>query len=126
MDKSSVLHNLVTGYFLKLVVADNLKDQTFWIQFPFFEHRSTIELVFMLISYSAQILLDTLLMPLALPGSLVIRCWCCTENCSAAGLNAANPRRIANNGSGTCHAISESDLVSPEKYFKIFVTKTSR
>src|SRR5689334_14792297 len=27
---------LIMGYFLKMVIADNLKDQTFWISYPYF------------------------------------------------------------------------------------------
>jgi len=58
IDKHLLLHCLITGYFLKMVVADNLKDQTFWIQFPYFENRSSIDLLIMLLSYSAQIFAD--------------------------------------------------------------------
>lgn len=54
----TVAHCLITGYFLKLVVADNLKDQTFWIQFPFFQFRSSIDLLAMLVGFSAQIFAD--------------------------------------------------------------------
>lgn len=28
---------IIIGYFLKMVIADNLKDQTFWIAYPYFE-----------------------------------------------------------------------------------------
>ncbi|MFK7889214.1 MAG: MBOAT family protein [Granulosicoccus sp.] len=54
----AVFHCLVTGYFLKIVVADNLKDQTFWIQFPYFQHISGIELLTLLVAFSAQIFAD--------------------------------------------------------------------
>lgn len=50
--------NLLTGYFLKMVVADNLKDFTYWITFPYFQWMSTITLVVMLFGYSCQIFAD--------------------------------------------------------------------
>ncbi len=50
--------NLLTGYFLKMVVADNLKDFTYWISFPYFQSMSTITLVVMLFGYSCQIFAD--------------------------------------------------------------------
>jgi alginate O-acetyltransferase complex protein AlgI len=50
--------NLVTGYFLKMVVADNLKDFTFWISYPYFQWASSITLVVMLFGYSCQIFSD--------------------------------------------------------------------
>lgn len=58
VDGSLVFHCLVTGYFLKMVIADNLKDQTFWIQFPYFQYRSSFDLIAMLVGYSAQIFAD--------------------------------------------------------------------
>ena len=58
IDWQSVWHCLVCGYFLKMVVADNLKDQTYWIQSPFFEFRSSIDLIVMLVGFSAQIFAD--------------------------------------------------------------------
>jgi alginate O-acetyltransferase complex protein AlgI len=50
--------NLVLGYFLKMVVADNLHDFTFWIRYPFFVHMDTITLVTLLLGYSCQIFAD--------------------------------------------------------------------
>lgn len=50
--------NLVLGYFLKMFVADNLKDQTVWIAYPYFESFSAIELAFLLIGYTVQIFAD--------------------------------------------------------------------
>ena len=41
-----------------MVVADNLKDFTFWMQYPFFESISSIELSAMLFGYSMQIFAD--------------------------------------------------------------------
>lgn len=49
---------LVMGYFLKMVVADNLKDHTFWIQPPYFQVRGSIDLIVMLLGFSMQILAD--------------------------------------------------------------------
>ena len=50
--------DLVTGYFLKMVVADNLKDQTFWIEFPYFTGIHSITLIILLFGYSMQIFAD--------------------------------------------------------------------
>ncbi len=49
---------LVMGYFLKSVIADNLKDQTFWIAAPYFSYQSSFTLVVMLVGYSFQIFAD--------------------------------------------------------------------
>lgn len=49
---------LVVGYFLKMVIADNLKDQTFWIAYPYFLSISTETLLIMLLGYSVQIFAD--------------------------------------------------------------------
>lgn len=47
---------LVLGYFLKMVVADNLQDQTFWI--AFYDIQSTLTLLAMMFGYSIQIFAD--------------------------------------------------------------------
>ncbi|HET6990756.1 MAG TPA: MBOAT family O-acyltransferase, partial [Bacteroidia bacterium] len=49
---------LLTGYFLKMVIADNLKDQTYWMEFPWFQGMSTITLLSLLWGYSFQIFAD--------------------------------------------------------------------
>lgn len=49
---------VVVGYFLKMVLADNLKEQTFWIAYPYFETQSTSLLLMMLLGYSMQIFAD--------------------------------------------------------------------
>ncbi len=49
---------IVLGYFLKMVVADNLKDFTFWISFPYFQGKDTVSLITMLFGYSCQIYAD--------------------------------------------------------------------
>jgi alginate O-acetyltransferase complex protein AlgI len=54
----SVFKSLTIGYFLKMVVADNLKDFTFWISYPYFQTYSTTTLVSMLFGYSCQIFAD--------------------------------------------------------------------
>lgn len=50
--------NLVTGYFFKMVVADNLKDFTSWLTYPTFEGLSSLTLLFLLLGYSFQIFAD--------------------------------------------------------------------
>lgn len=49
---------LVLGYFLKLVIADNLAEQTFWMQWPYCEGQSSLILIALLVGYSAQIFSD--------------------------------------------------------------------
>jgi alginate O-acetyltransferase complex protein AlgI len=58
IDWERCFKNLVLGYFLKIVVADNLKDYTYWISFPHFQAHTTITLVTMLLGYSCQIFAD--------------------------------------------------------------------
>jgi alginate O-acetyltransferase complex protein AlgI len=50
--------NLILGYVMKMVIADNLKDQTFWINYPFFQAYSTSTLLVMIFGYSMQIFSD--------------------------------------------------------------------
>lgn len=54
----SAFKALVVGYFLKMVIADNLKNFTFWISYPYFEAYSTIDLCSMLFGFSIQIFAD--------------------------------------------------------------------
>jgi len=58
IDWNSTFACLVVGYFLKMVVADNLKDQTFWITFPYFRDMHSITLITLLFGYSMQIFAD--------------------------------------------------------------------
>ena len=58
IDYVYVFRTLVVGYFLKSVIADNLKDQTFWISAPYFESQSSVTLIAMLFGYSMQIFAD--------------------------------------------------------------------
>ena len=51
-------HHLVIGYFLKIVVADHLKNHTFWIAYPYFLNYSANDLIVMLFGYSMQIFAD--------------------------------------------------------------------
>lgn len=48
IDWHFVFKSLVTGYFLKMVIADNLKDFTFWMAYPYFESNGTGSLLLML------------------------------------------------------------------------------
>lgn len=58
VDITFVFKALVTGYFLKMVIADNMKDFTFWMAYPYFELRGTGSLVLMLFGYAMQIFAD--------------------------------------------------------------------
>lgn len=49
---------LVTGYFLKMVIADQLNHHTFWIEYPYFETHSSFVLLTLLFGYSIQIFAD--------------------------------------------------------------------
>ena len=53
-----VFKSLVIGYYLKMVIADNLKDFTFWMAYPYFEHRGTGSLILMIFGYSIQMFAD--------------------------------------------------------------------
>jgi len=58
IDWNCVFQNIILGYFLKIVIADNLKDQTFWIAYPYFQGQSTLTLLSLLFGYSIQIFAD--------------------------------------------------------------------
>ena len=58
IDWKFVFKSLVVGYFLKMVIADNLKDFTFWMAYPYFEQRGTGSLVLMVFGYSIQMFAD--------------------------------------------------------------------
>jgi alginate O-acetyltransferase complex protein AlgI len=53
-----VFRMVVVGYFLKMVVADNLKDFTFELTWPYFERLSSVHLLVLLFAYSIQIFAD--------------------------------------------------------------------
>jgi alginate O-acetyltransferase complex protein AlgI len=50
--------NVVLGYFLKMVIADNMKEFTFWMTYPYFQNFSSFDLLTMLLGYSCQIFAD--------------------------------------------------------------------
>jgi alginate O-acetyltransferase complex protein AlgI len=58
IDWQSTFKFLVVGYFLKMVVADNLKDFTSWISYPYFQYQWSVKLIVMLYGYSCQIFAD--------------------------------------------------------------------
>lgn len=58
IDFSRCFRILILGYFLKSVIADNLSEQTFWISYPYFQWKSSIDLLVLLYGYSAQIFAD--------------------------------------------------------------------
>lgn len=53
-----VVKKLILGYFLKMVIADNLKDYTIGIVYPEFQFYSSNTLLAMLLGYSCQIFAD--------------------------------------------------------------------
>lgn len=53
-----VFRSLTTGYFLKMFVADNLKDYTFWITYPYYQSLGTSTNLVLLFGYSMQIFAD--------------------------------------------------------------------
>ncbi|PWV51573.1 alginate O-acetyltransferase complex protein AlgI [Chitinophaga sp. S165] len=58
IDWEYVFRKLTVGYFLKMVVADNLSNVTFWMTAPYFQTKSSITLIGMLLGYSFQIFAD--------------------------------------------------------------------
>ncbi|MGA7749396.1 MAG: MBOAT family O-acyltransferase [Gallionella sp.] len=58
IDFPSCFRILVVGYFLKSVIADNLSEQTYWIAYPYFQWKSSGDLLLLLYGYSAQIFAD--------------------------------------------------------------------
>jgi alginate O-acetyltransferase complex protein AlgI len=58
LDFEFAIKSLLLGFFLKIVIADNLKDQTFWIAYPYFQAQSSLTLIIILFGYSMQIFAD--------------------------------------------------------------------
>lgn len=58
IDWRTVIHNVVVGFFLKVVIADNLAQQTTFISCPACQNLSSVDLVALLIGYSVQIFAD--------------------------------------------------------------------
>ena len=54
----SVFKIIVWGFFLKVFVADNLRQQTFWMQSPYFLGKSTLTLLVILFGFSIQMFAD--------------------------------------------------------------------
>ncbi len=58
IDWRVVFHYTVLGYFLKVVIADNLAQQTTFIACPACQSLASIDLVMLLVGYSVQIFAD--------------------------------------------------------------------
>jgi alginate O-acetyltransferase complex protein AlgI len=58
IDWDGAIEALIIGYFLKVVVADNLSQQTSWLAYPYFLGLSSWNLLLVLLGYSAQIFAD--------------------------------------------------------------------
>src|SRR5207237_8996947 len=58
IDWNFCFRKLTVGYFLKMVVADGLKEHTFWMRYPYFMSMPSIDLLIMLFGYSMQIFAD--------------------------------------------------------------------
>jgi alginate O-acetyltransferase complex protein AlgI len=58
IDWQVVFKKIVVGYFLKMVVADNLGSFTFWMTYPYFIGSSSFKLIVLLIGFSCQIFAD--------------------------------------------------------------------
>jgi alginate O-acetyltransferase complex protein AlgI len=58
IDWATAFRFLVTGYFLKMVVADNLKDFTYWMSYPYFQGLAKTDAAGLLFGYSVQIFAD--------------------------------------------------------------------
>lgn len=58
IDWEYCFRSLVLGYFLKMVVADHLKELTFWMTYPYFLGLPPQFLAAMLVGYSMQIFAD--------------------------------------------------------------------
>ena len=58
MDWDGAIKNLICGFFLKMVVADNLKDATAYLSFPKFMAMPKFGLLALLYGFSFQIFAD--------------------------------------------------------------------
>ena len=58
IDWEYCLKKLIIGYFLKMVIADNLKDHTLWMTYPYFIETKGFNLLLLLFGYSMQIFAD--------------------------------------------------------------------
>lgn len=58
IDWRSTFKLLIAGLFFKLVIADNLKDYTFWMRYPEFTALSSIDLIILMHAYAFQFFAD--------------------------------------------------------------------
>jgi alginate O-acetyltransferase complex protein AlgI len=58
IDWDGAIEALIVGYFLKVFIADNLSQQTNWLAYPYFLNLSSLNLLLVLLGYSAQIFAD--------------------------------------------------------------------
>ncbi len=58
IDWEFIVKTLILGYFLKMVIADNLNNQTFWMFYPYFQGHSSGTLIILLFGYSMQMFAD--------------------------------------------------------------------
>lgn len=58
VDWDDAVKKLILGFFLKMVVADNLREATAWLHYPEFMGRPGVTLLFMLYAFSFQIFAD--------------------------------------------------------------------
>jgi alginate O-acetyltransferase complex protein AlgI len=58
LDWDDAIRKLILGFFLKMVVADNLGEATAWLHYPEFMGKPGVTLLFMLYAYSFQIFAD--------------------------------------------------------------------
>lgn len=58
IDWQFVFKSLVIGYFLKMVIADNLKDFTFWLPFRYSGYMGSGSLLTLVFGYSVQMFAD--------------------------------------------------------------------
>ncbi len=58
IDWENCFKSIVMGFFLKMVIADNLKDQTCWMAYPLFFNFSSLSLITMTYGFSMQMFSD--------------------------------------------------------------------
>lgn len=58
IDWNGAIEALIVGYFLKVVIADNLSQQTIWLTYPYYLGLSSVNLLLLLLGYSVQIFAD--------------------------------------------------------------------
>ena len=58
IDWDDAVRKLILGFFLKMVVADNLREATAWLHYPEFMGKPGVTLLFMLYAFSFQIFAD--------------------------------------------------------------------